>query len=69
MMKYNLIQYSDNYSKTSGSLWQYYRDELATDASVIDDFPGNNASFILNLKITGKTENNGTHNIDTVVPL
>ena len=24
---YNLIEYSDNYSKTSGSLWQYYRDD------------------------------------------
>ena len=24
---YNLIEYSDNYSKTSGSLWQYYKDE------------------------------------------
>ena len=24
---YNLIEYSDNYSKTFGSLWQYYRDE------------------------------------------
>ena len=24
---YNLIEYSDNHSKTSGSLWQYYRDE------------------------------------------
>ena len=23
---YNLIEYSDNYLKTSGSLWQYYRD-------------------------------------------
>ena len=23
---YNLIEYSDNYSETSGSLWQYYRD-------------------------------------------
>ena len=21
---YNLIEYSDNYAKTSGSLWQYY---------------------------------------------
>ena len=27
MPLYNLIEYSDNYSKTSGSLWQYYRDE------------------------------------------
>ena len=24
---YNLIEYSDKYAKTSGSLWQYYRDE------------------------------------------
>ena len=24
---YNLIEYSNNYSKTSGSLWQYYKDE------------------------------------------
>ena len=27
MPLYNLLQYSDNYGKTSGSLWQYYRDE------------------------------------------
>ena len=27
MQMYNLIEYSDNYSKASGSLWQYYRDE------------------------------------------
>ena len=24
---YNLIEYRDNYSKTPGSLWQYYRDD------------------------------------------
>ena len=24
---YSLIEYSDNYAKTPGSLWQYYRDE------------------------------------------
>ena len=27
MPMYNLTEYSKNYSKTSGSLWQYYRDE------------------------------------------
>ena len=27
MAVYNLIKYSDNYSNTSGSLWQYYRNE------------------------------------------
>ena len=26
MLMYNLIEYSDNYSKKLGSLWQYYRD-------------------------------------------
>ena len=27
MPMYNLIEYSDNYSKTSGGLWQYYKDD------------------------------------------
>ena len=27
MPMYNLIEYIDSYSKTSGRLWQYYRDE------------------------------------------
>ena len=27
MPMYNLIEYSDNYSKTSRSLWKYYKDE------------------------------------------
>ena len=26
-LMYNLIEYIDNYSKTSGSLWQYYKDD------------------------------------------
>ena len=38
MPLYNLIEYSDNYAKTSGSLWKYYRDEpndnIAYSASV-----------------------------------
>ena len=28
MPMYNLIEYSDNYSDTSGSLWQFKRDEI-----------------------------------------
>ena len=28
---YSLTEYSDIYLKTSGSLWQYYRDELFSD--------------------------------------
>ena len=27
MPMYNLVEYSNNYSKTSGSLWQYYKEE------------------------------------------
>ena len=36
---YILIEYCDNYSKSSGSLWHYYRDELAlTDAGSVTNF-------------------------------
>ena len=28
MLMYNLIEYNDNYSDTSGSLWQFKRDEI-----------------------------------------
>ena len=39
----NLIEYTDNYSNTSGSLWQYYRDEPSlTAASAIEYFTGVN---------------------------
>ena len=35
MPTYNLIEYSDNYSDTSGSLWQFKRDEVpANDADL-----------------------------------
>ena len=37
MPMYNLIEYSDNYAKTSGSLWQYFRDgNLADSESLIN---------------------------------
>ena len=45
---YNLIEYSDNYSKTSGSSWQYYRDEL-------DNTIRNSESLKFKNKITGNT--------------
>ena len=47
MPMYNLIEYSDTCSKTSGSLWQYYRDETALDANdAITDLPVNNKNSI-----------------------
>ena len=43
MPKYYLIEYSGAYSKTSGSLWQYRRDEQALDNNNnIIDFPADN---------------------------
>ena len=48
MLMYNLIEYSDNYSKTSGSLWQYYRDETFLDVnSAISDFPADDNNSAL----------------------
>ena len=48
MPMYNLIEYSDNYAKTSGSLWQFYRDEPNHNLA-------NSESFKFKVKITGKT--------------
>ena len=70
MLMYNLIEYSDNYSKISGSLWQYYRDELAlTDTGAGANFHGNSASFQIKHKITGSTGDDGTENVEIMVTL
>ena len=37
MPVYNLIEYSDIYSDTSGSLWQFKRDEIEEDADLTVD--------------------------------
>ena len=61
MPMYNLIEFSSSYSKTSGSLWQYYRDERAlTDIATLDVFPDSIALFKFKQKITVSSENDGT---------
>ena len=52
MPMYNLIVYVNNYLKTSGSLWQYYRDELALNNGAIVNFhaTNNSASFTFKQK-------------------
>ena len=64
----NLIKYSDNYSDTSGSLWDFKRDEIENNATVTND---NNApSFKYKANIIGNTKNNGTRNgVKIAVPL
>ena len=68
----NLIEYSDNCSKTSGSLWQYCKEIPAiNNAGSIVDFNGANAtdSFNYKTKITDQTNNNGRIDIEIMVPL
>ena len=65
MPMYNLIEYSDNYSKTSGSLWQYCKEIPAINNNgAIVDFNGANAtdSFNFKTKITGQTADNNNIN-------
>ena len=51
MPMYNLIEYSNSQSKTSGSLWQYYRDEPAlTDTGAIANFYAANNSVSFKFK-------------------
>ena len=68
MHMYNLIEYSDNYSDTSGSLWNFKRDEITNNADVTND---NNApSFKYKANLIGNTENNGRKNgVKIAVPL
>ena len=52
MPMYILIEYSDNYSKTSGSLWQYCKDILAVDNNnAIVNFAENNLTDSFNFKV------------------
>ena len=60
MSMYNLIEYSVNYSSTSGSLWHFGRDEIINNADVTND--DNAPSFKHKASLIGNTENNGTRN-------
>ena len=64
MSMYNLIEYSDNYLKTSGILCQFYRDAQAVnnDGAVVDftDANATTESFNLKIKLIDQTGKNGT---------
>ena len=63
MPMYNLIEYSDNYVKTTGSLWQYFRDEP-------DDDLEDSESLKCKIKITGKTpDDDNEKDVEIMVPL
>ena len=60
---YTLIEYSDNYWKTSRSLWQYYKNDPENNIT-------RSESFKSKIKITGKTPEDGnTEDVEIIVPL
>ena len=72
MPMYNLIEYSDNYAKTSGSLCQYCKDIPARiNNNEITEFTGGNTTDSLNFKakITSQTGDDGTKDVEIMVPL
>ena len=72
MPLYNLLEYSSAYEKTSGSLWQYCKDIPAVDNNnAIVNFTDNNLtdSFNFKVKMAGQTGDDGTKNVETMVPL
>ena len=84
MSMYNLLEYSKNYRKTIGSLYNYYRDELSDDADD-NNFDNikivNSNTFKYKNKITGNTyavdagaqgydvNKNGTQEVELAIPL
>ena len=83
MPMYNLLEYSKNYRKTIGSVYNYYRDELTNNDN--DNFANinvvNSEAFKYKIKITGNMYNvdagvddydvnkNGTQKIELAIPL
>ena len=65
MPMYNLLEYSKNYGKTMGSLWNYYRDEPSNPLSA------NSESFKSKTSIAGKTpeDNDSLTDAKVVIPL
>ena len=62
MPMHNLVEYSDNYSKTSGSLYQFCRDD---EKDPITD----SGSFEFKSRPLNNTNNAGAVNVETIIPL
>ena len=70
MPMYNLIEYSDNYSDTSGSLWNFKRDEIIGNINITNN---NSSSFKYKSNLIGNTDADGANrkkgNVKIGVPL
>ena len=73
MPMYNLLEYSKNYEKTTGSLWNYYRDKpnSSTDDDNITHSILNSESFDYKANFIGSVTNNNLikNNVKIVIPL
>ena len=66
MPMYNLLEYSDNYQDSTGSLYQFKRDEPPDDNA---DVANNTSSLVYKSKLISGADDNNVNNVKLVVPL
>ena len=66
MPMYNLLEYSNNYQDSIGSLYQFKRDEPPDDNA---DVANNTSSLVYKSKLTSGNDDNNVNNVKLVVPL
>ena len=66
MPEYNLLEYSDNYQDSTGSLYQFKRDKPPDDNV---DVVNNTSSLVYKSKLISGTDDNNVNNVKLVVPL
>ena len=66
MPMYNLLEYSDNYQNSTGSLYQFKRDERPDDNNEVGN---NTTSLVYKSKFIKGTDDNNVNNVKLVVPL
>ena len=65
MPMYNLLEYSDNYQDSTGSLYQFKRDELPDDNTNVAN---NTTSLVYKSKLISGTDDNNVNNVKLIVP-
>ena len=66
MLMYNLLEYSDNYQNSTGSLYQFKRDEPPDDNA---DVANDTTRLVYKSKLIKGADNNNVNNVKLVVPL
>ena len=66
MPMYNLLKYSDNYQNSTGSLYQFEKDEPPDDYA---DVANDTTSLVYKSKLIKRIDNNDVNNVKLAVPL